>query len=77
MVEGVKSESRKIAVPLGPVCALWGGHPLQSLSVSQLLLAMFSAICLCTSVLFLLLGESLKSAAFVVITLSDKPSGIK
>lgn len=57
--------------------ALWGGHPLLSLSLPQLLLAAFSAICLCTAVLSLLQGESLKSAAFVIITLSDKPSGAK
>lgn len=66
-----------MAAPFRFASAPRGGHPRQSLSLPQLLLAAFSAICLCTSVLFLLLGQSLKSAAAVVITLPGKPSGTK
>lgn len=49
-----KSQVSQVELPFLElrVCTLWGGHPLQSLSLSQLLLATLSAICLCTSVLF-------------------------
>lgn len=73
----VTSRSGDTAPPSGTGPRAAGWPPTSELSLPQLLLAACAALRLGTSVLSLLLGEALKAGASVVITLSDKPSGIK